>query len=75
MSEHITRKLYITDLKIGLTFFGEVESSLNLRDTISVTLINVNVYEYSSSNYLYSLPEISLAGPVSRFHIEEADNK
>jgi hypothetical protein len=72
MSEQITRKLYITDLKLGLTFFGEVQSLLNLKNTISVTLINVNVYEYSSSNYLYSIPEISLAGPPARFHFEEA---
>jgi hypothetical protein len=72
MSEPVTKKIYITDLNVNLTFWGEVKSFETKDENITVLLINVTVYEYSSSNYLYSQPEISLSGPVSRFHIEDA---
>jgi hypothetical protein len=72
MTESVTRTIYISDLSIDLTFFGEIKSFENKGENIAVLLNNVTVYEYSSSNYLYSLSEISLSGPVSRFHIEEA---
>jgi hypothetical protein len=72
MSEPVTKKIYITDLNINLTFLGEIKSFENKDESIKVLLTNVTVYEYSSSNYLYSQPEISLSGPASRFHIEDA---
>ncbi|MFC0514108.1 hypothetical protein ACFFGT_07860 [Mucilaginibacter angelicae] len=72
MTEPVTKKIYITDLNINLTFLGEVKSFENKNENITVLLSNVTVYEYSSSNYLYSQPEISLSGPASRFHIEDA---
>ncbi|HEX8019879.1 hypothetical protein [Mucilaginibacter sp.] len=72
MSEPVTKKIYITDLNVNLTFLGEVKSFETKDESISVLLNNVTVYEYSSSNYLYSQPEISLSGPASRFHIEDA---
>jgi hypothetical protein len=72
MSEPVTKRIYITDLNVNLTFLGEVKSFETKDENITVLLNNVTVYEYSSSNYLYSQPEISLSGPVSRFHIEDA---
>jgi hypothetical protein len=72
MSEPITKKIYITDLTINLTFWGEVKSFENIDESITVLLNNVTVYEYSSSNYLYALPQVSLSGPSARFHIEDA---
>ncbi|MDB5148351.1 MAG: hypothetical protein JWQ57_2371 [Mucilaginibacter sp.] len=72
MSEPVTKRIYITDLNINLTFLGEVKTFENKDENITVLLNNVTVYEYSSSNYLYSQPEISLSGPASRFHIEDA---
>jgi hypothetical protein len=72
MTEPITKKIYITDLSVNLTFLGEVKSFETNDESITVLLNNVTVYEYSSSNYLYSQPEISLSGPASRFHIEDA---
>jgi hypothetical protein len=72
MTEPVTKKIYITDLSVNLTFLGEVKSFETNDKSITVLLNNVTVYEYSSSNYLYSQPEISLSGPASRFHIEDA---
>lgn len=72
MSEPVTKKIYITDLNINLTFLGEVSFFENKDENITVTLKNLTVYEYSSSNYLYSQSEISMSGPASRFHIEDA---
>lgn len=72
MTEHVTKKIYITDLNVNLTFLGEIKSFETQDENITVLLNNVTVYEYSSSNYLYSQPEISLSGPASRFHIEDA---
>lgn len=72
MSELVTKRIYITDLNVNLTFLGEVKSFENKDENIAVILNNVTVYEYSSSNFLYSQPEISLAGPATQFHIEEA---
>jgi hypothetical protein len=72
MTEPVTKKIYITDLSVNLTFLGEVKSFETNDESITVLLNNVTVYEYSSSNYLYSQPEISLSGPASRFHIEDA---
>lgn len=72
MSESVTKKIYITDLDINLTFFGEVKAFENIDGNITALLFHVAVYEYSSSNYLYAQSEISLSGPASRFYIEEA---
>jgi hypothetical protein len=72
MTEPVTKKIYITDLNVNLTFLGEIKSFETKDENITVLLNNVTVYEYSSSNYLYSQPEISLSGPASRFHIEDA---
>lgn len=71
MSEPVTKKIYITDLNINLTFLGEVKFFENKDENIKVLLSNVTVYEYSSSNYLYSQPEIVLSGPASCFYIED----
>ncbi|QEM10888.1 hypothetical protein [Mucilaginibacter rubeus] len=72
MSESVTKNIYITDLNTDLTFLGEVKSFEKKDENVTVLLNNVTVYEYSSSNFLYSQPEISLSGPASRFHIEDA---
>jgi hypothetical protein len=72
MIEPVTKRIYITDLNINLTFLGEVKTFENKDENITVLLNNVTVYEYSSSNYLYSQPEISLSGPASQFNIEDA---
>lgn len=72
MSEPVTKRIYITDLNVNLTFLGEVKTFENNDGNITALLTNVTVYEYSSSNYLYAQSEISLSGPASRFHIEDA---
>lgn len=66
------RKIYLTDLEQDLTYFGLVENIEEKRSRIEVTLLDVTVYEYSSSNYLYEAPAITLSRPKSVIFIEEA---
>jgi len=65
------KKLYITDFTTGYTYYGEVLFFTNTGNVIKATLQNVDIYEYSSSNYLHSIPEIKLSGIANNFHIEE----
>ncbi len=66
------KKLYITDFNTGYTYYGEVLFFSNTGNLIKATLQNVDVYEYSSSNYLHSIAEIKLSGTANNFHVEEA---
>ncbi len=66
------RRIYLTDLEQDLTYFGLVELIEEKRSSIEVSLVDVTVYEYSSSNYLYEAPAISLSRPKSAVFIEEA---
>lgn len=66
--------IYLTDLEQDLTYFGLVEHISEKRSDIKVSLVNVTVYEYSSSNYLYEAPAISLLRPKKAIFIEEAGN-
>jgi hypothetical protein len=64
------RKLYITHFKTGFTYYGEVSSFTENAGEIKAVLQHVDVYEYTSSNYLHAIPEIKLSGPKEDFHIE-----
>jgi hypothetical protein len=67
------KKIYLTDLEQDLTYFGLVEHINEKRSNIEVALLDVTVYQYSSSNYLYNAPAISLLRPKSVIFIEEAN--
>lgn len=66
------KKIYLTDLEQDITYFGLVEHIEEKRSSIEVSLVDVTVYQYSSSNYLYETPSISLLRPKSVIFIEEA---
>jgi hypothetical protein len=66
------QKIYITDTERNLTFYGSVKSMNEGRGMISVCLLDVEVYEYSSSNYLYHEAEVSFSRPKGLLSIEEA---
>jgi hypothetical protein len=70
-SECSFRKIYLTDEERNLTFAGIVESFEELKGKIKVSLLNVQVYEYSSSNPLYDLPRISFSRPKDKLYTEE----
>lgn len=65
-------KVYLTDLERNLTFFGIVDKLNEANNSIEVKLTDVKVYEYESSNYLYSSPEVTFTRPKSVLHIEAA---
>ncbi|WP_183559854.1 hypothetical protein [Mucilaginibacter sp. SP1R1] len=71
MSEPIQRKIYLTDLERDLTFSGFVKSFVESGKTMDIVLLDVKVYEYSSSNFLYAAPEIAVSRPKSALHIED----
>jgi hypothetical protein len=70
----LRREIYLTDLERNLTFSGIVESLCELKENIKVSLLDVTVYEYSSSNPLYKLPKISFSRPKNQLHKEELNN-
>ena len=65
------RRLYISDFKTGYTYFGKVSFFTCENNQLSVALDNVDVYEYTSSNYLHSITHVKLSGPADGFHIED----
>ena len=64
-------KVYLTDKERNLTFAGTVGSFEELKEKIKVLLLDVQVYEYSSSSPLYHLPRISISRPKGKLHKEE----
>ena len=71
MSANHERKIYLTDRERNLTFAGIVESFVEFNGKIKVSLLNVQVYKYSSSIPLYNLPSISLSRPKNKLYAEE----
>jgi hypothetical protein len=65
------KKIYLTDKERNLTFAGTVESFEELKGKIRVLLLDVQVYEYSSSNPLYYLPRICISRPKDKLYQEE----
>ena len=71
MTSPIDDKIYVTDIERDLTFYGSIVSFTESKDVITVSLTDVKVYEYSSSNYLFSESEISFSRPKGLLHIEK----
>lgn len=65
-------KVYLTDLERNLTFWGIVNTLNEVNNNMEVHLTDVKVYEYESSNYLYSLPAVTFTRPKAVLHIEAA---
>ncbi|MEO3407491.1 hypothetical protein AAFN85_26465 [Mucilaginibacter sp. CAU 1740] len=71
MAESALGNMYVTDMEYDLTYSGTVSVFEEVGNTLKITLTDVKVYEYSSSNYLFSEPEISLSRPKNKLHIEK----
>ena len=71
LTETLQRKIYLTDLERNFTFAGIVESFEEKKGKINVSLLDVQVYEYSSSNPLYYLPMINFSRPKDKLYIED----
>jgi len=65
------RKIYLTDLERNLTFDGTLESIEEFKGKIIASLVNVEVYEYSSLNPLLHLSKIHFSRPKNKISIEE----
>ena len=65
------KKVYVTDMDRDVTFAGTVKSLVNKNGTMTVSLVNVQVYEYSTSNPLFELPKISFSRPADKLFVEE----
>jgi hypothetical protein len=72
MAESSLGNMYVTDMEYDLTYYGAVSVCEEIGNTINITLMDVKVYEYSSSNYLFTEPEISISRPKNKLHIEKA---
>jgi hypothetical protein len=72
MATSQNQKTYVTDIERDLTFVGSVISLTESNGKINITMSEVAVYEYSSSNYLYQEQEVSFSRPKNVIHIEEA---
>jgi hypothetical protein len=67
----LPQKIYLTDKERNLTFAGTVESFVELKGKIKVSLLDVQVYDYCSSHPLYHLPRISISRPKDKLYREE----
>lgn len=62
--------VYIRDKNIGLTYFGKIYSYSECDSIQELVLVNVIVYEYETSEELYSLHSIYLSKSLGEFVIE-----
>jgi hypothetical protein len=70
--EHIVpRRVSVTELDRDLTYTGVVDSINELDGQTEVSLINVEVFEYSSAFPLYNVSNIRLSRPTNALFIEE----
>jgi hypothetical protein len=66
-------RVYVTDLETGFTYFGAVVSCKKVRSKIKVSLLDVQVFEYSSGQPLFTLPKINISRPADKIYTEESD--
>jgi hypothetical protein len=64
------KKIYLTDLEHNLVYAGILEFYKETSEEITATLADIQVYEYSSSNPLYSLSKATIKRPKCHIHIE-----
>jgi hypothetical protein len=66
--------IYLRDIENGLTYMGQV-SKYNEEDKIrEIVLVNVKVYQYKNSKYLYEMKTIYLTYPIEKQIIIEIPN-
>jgi hypothetical protein len=64
------KKIYLTDLEQNLTFAGFLKSYKEVNDNVIATLLNIEVYDYTSSTPLFSLRETTLMKNKGKIFIE-----
>lgn len=66
------KKIFLTDTERDLTYGGIVDYIIEKANNLEISLVDVKVYEYSSSNYLHYLPKLFIVRPKHFIFIEEA---
>lgn len=64
------KKIYLTDLELNLTYVGFLKSYEEVNDNVTATLLNIEVYDYSSSTPLFSLQETTLKKSKDKIFID-----
>jgi len=64
------KKIYLTDFEQNLTFAGFLTSYEEVNDNVIATLLNIEVYDYTSSTPLFSLGKITLKKSKGRIFID-----
>ncbi|WP_155413054.1 hypothetical protein [Xanthomonas arboricola] len=62
--------VYIRDIKNNLTYQGLIGSFAETKEMQEIVLADVSVYEYQTSDFLYSVPYIYLCSTSGSFVIE-----
>jgi hypothetical protein len=63
-------EVYVRDIINNLTFHGEVDSFSETEEISEISLRDVKVYDYQSSNLLYTMPRVFLSRPKNTIFIE-----
>lgn len=64
------KKIYLTDLEQNLTFAGFLKYYEEVNDNVIATLLNIEVYDYTSSTPLFSLGETTLKKNKGKIFID-----
>ncbi|MGF7081459.1 hypothetical protein [Mucilaginibacter sp. UYCu711] len=65
------RRISLTELDRDMSYTGTVESIRETNGKIEVSLLNVEVFEYSSSMPLYNVSKIKISRPEEAIFLEE----
>lgn len=66
----LQKKIYLTDLEQNLTFSGFVKSYEEVNDKVIATLLEIEVYDYTSSMPLFNMEEITLKKSKCKIHLD-----
>jgi hypothetical protein len=64
------KKIYLTDFEQNLTFAGFLTSYEEVNDNVIATLLNIEVYDYTSSTPLFNLGRITLKKNKGKIFID-----
>lgn len=67
----VQRRVSVTELDRDMSYTGSIESMREAGGKIEISLVNVEVFEYSSAMPLYSVSKIKISRPEKAIFIED----
>lgn len=67
----VQRRVSVTELDRDMTYTGSIESIREGNGKIDISLVNVEVFEYSSATPLYSVSKMKISRPEEAIFIED----